>query len=169
MGCSVDQVIFFVQLPAKRDSEVGFFIGVQNSVGLAIRYAVTTSSTALLASWEFSTPCPWELRQKGHSTRRVFADQESTNAVGRGSIIDNVRALDGADVKPLFWSTYQEFQRTGETLSLSELLLASSPRHHSLGADTVLLWTTFRPLRTPSSIRSSWTSLATVQQESLGG
>jgi len=28
----------------------------------------------------------------------VFADQESTNAVGRGSIIDNLRVVDGPDV-----------------------------------------------------------------------
>jgi hypothetical protein len=39
-----------------------------------------------LSLGSFPTPCPWELGQKDHSTRRVFADQESTNTVGRGSI-----------------------------------------------------------------------------------
>ncbi|KAG9249176.1 hypothetical protein BJ878DRAFT_475781 [Calycina marina] len=37
--------------------------------------------------------------KKGQSTRRVSADQESINADGRGSIIDNLRESDGVDVK----------------------------------------------------------------------
>jgi hypothetical protein len=53
VGHSVDHAFFFVQLPAKRDSEVGFFVGVQDSVGSATRYIVAIGRTALHVSWEF--------------------------------------------------------------------------------------------------------------------
>ena len=80
------------------------------------------------------TPCSWGLRQKGHLTWRVLADQQSTNAAGSASIIGIICAhWTGWTYKPLFWSIYRECQRTGAILSLFELLLISSPSHHSLG------------------------------------
>jgi len=54
------------------------------------------------------TPCPWELRQKGRLTRRVLADQQSTNAVGSASIIGIICARwTGRTYKPLFGLTYR--------------------------------------------------------------
>jgi hypothetical protein len=114
------------------------------------------------------TPCSWGLRQKGHLTWRVLADQQSTNAAGSASIIGIICAhWTGWTYKPLFWSIYRECQRTGAILSLFELLLISSPSHHSLGC-----WY-LAPLDNLSTLTESvidkviWNSLATVQQESL--
>jgi hypothetical protein len=65
MGHGVDYAFFFVQLPAKRDSEVGFFVGVQDSVGSATRYMGAISRTGLHASWEFSHPMPMGTEAEG--------------------------------------------------------------------------------------------------------
>lgn len=61
MGHSVDHAFFFVQLPAKGDSEVGFFVGVQDSVGSATG---AIGRTALHVSWEFY-PMPMGTEAEG--------------------------------------------------------------------------------------------------------
>ena len=54
MSHSVDHAFFFVQLPAKRDSKLRFFVRVQDSIGLTTIYTIAISSTLLPVSWEFS-------------------------------------------------------------------------------------------------------------------